>query len=412
MSAITISDTELQQSAVKFQEKLLQVILLGAQETLQHLTPRPNVRGRLVVGELGGNIQLEPYKTTEQSGAVTITPRTLSTYLGSVIKQFDPNSLWNTVYGSLMTQGEALKQTNFALAMLSYMSSKIGENLNAAIFSAARNAAGTTTATLFDGFDTITAADITAGSVAAANGNYKALAAVITASNAVDALKDIYRSADPALQAKKTKMFLPFDIYNKYVDDYQSTVGAVPYNREFEKTFLEGSANRCELVPLSSKTGSSYIHLTTKSNALYGFGNNPEAPIQVDRFAPFTLTFSASMFFGVQFETINKGEFLVAKQATEPAETPTISGAASVSLGASAGTATRTYATSNGAAVNAATTSTWLEVAASGNTVTFTFEGYAYDAAAPETRTATVTISIPGTNVTKTVTVTQARAAS
>ena len=313
MANITITDTELQQSAVKFQEKLLQVLLLGAQETLKHLTPRPNVRGRLVVGELVGNIQLEPYKTTEQSGAVTITPRILSTYLGSVIKQFDPNSLWNTVYGSLMTQGDALKQTNFALAMLSYMSAKIGENLNATIFSAARNASGATTATLFDGFDTITAADVTAGGVAAANGNFKQLAAAITSSNAVDTLKDIWRSADPALQAKKTKLFLPWDTYNKYVDDYQSTVGAAPYNREFEKTYLEGSNNNCELVPLSSKAGSGYIHLTTKSNALYGYGNNPEAPIQVDRFAPFTLTYSATLFFGVQFETVNKGEFFVAK---------------------------------------------------------------------------------------------------
>lgn len=313
MASITISDTELSKSAVKFQEKLLQVILLGAQETLKHLTPRPNTRGRLVVGELGGNIQLEPYKTTEQSGNVTITPRTLQTYLGSVIKNFDPNSLWNTVYGSLVTQGEALKDTNIALAMLSYMSAKIGENLNNVIFSAARNDSGTTTATLFNGFDTITAADITAGAVAAAAGNFKQLAAAITSSNAVDTLKDIYRSADPALQSKRTKLFIDFDTYNKYVDDYQATVGAAPYNKEFEKTFLEGSSNRCELVPLVSKSGSSYLHLTTKSNALYGYGNNPEAPIQVDRFAPFTLTFSASMFFGTQFETVNKAEFFVAK---------------------------------------------------------------------------------------------------
>ena len=316
MASITISDTELSKSAVKFQEKLIQVILLGAQETLKHMTPRPNTRGRLVVGELGGNIQLEPYKTTEQSGNVTITPRTLQTYLGSVIKNFDPNSLWNTVYGSLVTQGEALKDTNIALAMLSYMSAKIGENLNNAIFSAARNDSGTTTATLFDGFDTITAADITAGAVAAAKGNFKQLAAAITSSNAVDTLKDIYRSADPALQSKRTKLLIDFDTYNKYVDDYQATVGAAPYNKEFEKTFLEGSSNRCELVPLVSKSGSTYLHLTTKSNMLYGYGNNPEAPIQVDRFAPFTLTFSASMFFGTQFETVNKAEFFVAKTHT------------------------------------------------------------------------------------------------
>jgi len=315
MASITITDSELQQSAVKFQEKLLQVIVLGAADTLKHMTPRPNTRGRLVVGELSGNIQLEPYKTTEQSGDIAITPRTLQTYLGSVIKNFDPNTLWNTVYGSLITQGDALKNTNIALAMLSYMSARIGENLNNAIFTAARNNSGTTTATLFDGFDTISAADVTAGNISALKGNYMQLSAAITSSNAVDALKSIFRAADPALQAKNTKMFIPYSIYNAYVDDYQSSVGAAPYNREFDKTFLEGSQNKCELVPLASKAGSEWIHLTPKSNALYGYGSNPDAPIQVDRFAPFTLTFSGSMYFGVQFESVDKSNFLGAKLA-------------------------------------------------------------------------------------------------
>lgn len=107
------------------------------------------------------------------------------------------------------------------------------------------------------------------------------------------------------------------------------------------------------------------------------------------------------MCSGYQATTLN---------APSPAAVPTISGAGSLNVDASAGSNERTYATSNGAGVTAETDADWLTVSVDGNKVTFTRQAYAYSAEGSETRSATVTIGISGTDVTKTVTVTQAMA--
>lgn len=89
---------------------------------------------------------------------------------------------------------------------------------------------------------------------------------------------------------------------------------------------------------------------------------------------------------------------------------PTIEGDAALTVGATAGSDIRTYATSNGAGLTAVSSADWLTVSVSGKKVTFTREAYAYDAEGEATRTATVTVGIKNTEVTKVVTVTQSMA--
>ena len=115
------------------------------------------------------------------------------------------------------------------------------------------------------------------------------------------------------MSAKEFNEFIENDPhYDNYVDDYQATVGHVPYNTSFEKAFLEGSNNRCELVPLANKANSPFIHLTTKSNMLVGFGNGADKEkILVEKHHAFKLDFIATMFFGAEFETISKERLLV-----------------------------------------------------------------------------------------------------
>lgn len=103
------------------------------------------------------------------------------------------------------------------------------------------------------------------------------------------------------------------------------------------------------------------------------------------------------------------------REASADEEDPTISGATSVNLKATATPANRTYATSNGAGVTAEVDTEgadWLEVSVNGNKVTFTPQAFAYDAqAAANTRSATVIIGIEGTDAELEVTVTQPMAA-
>ena len=316
--AINISDAELQKSAVTYRKDLLVMPVIAAEATLQHMTPRPGVAGREVLGQLSGGIELGPYDPQRyDDDGLDIKPRTLETYLGSVIKRFDLNSVAKTVYGSLTTQGEALTSLDLARQVLNYLSMQLGRNLNLHIWNAKRNDTGTKTKDLFDGFDTITQKEIAAGTIDTTEGNFMQLSQAIDESNATDILMSIYESADDILQGVPTKMFVPVSVYRAYNKDYLASFGNVVYNTQFKKTYLEGTDNLCELVPLVSKKGSPYIHLTTKSNRIYGYGDGLDSEkIAIEKHHEFLLSFVATMFFGCQFEAINKERLMVAKLAS------------------------------------------------------------------------------------------------
>ena len=316
--AINISDAELQKSAVTYRKDLLVMPVIAAEATLQHMTPRPGVAGREVLGQLSGGIELGPYDPQRYDDeGLDIKPRTLETYLGSVIKRFDLNSVAKSVYGSLTTQGEALTSLDLARQVLNYLSMQLGRNLNLHIWSAKRNDTGTKTKDLFDGFDTITQKEIAAGTIDTTEGNFMQLSQAIDESNATDILMSIYESADDILQGVPTKMFVPVSVYRAYNKDYLASFGNVVYNTQFKKTYLEGTDNLCELVPLVSKKGSPYIHLTTKSNMIYGYGDGLDSEkIAIEKHHEFLLSFVATMFFGCQFEAINKERLMVAKLAS------------------------------------------------------------------------------------------------
>lgn len=315
---INITDADLKKSAVNYRKDLLVMPVIAAEATLQHMTPRPGIAGREVLGQLSGGIELGPYdpNRVDDSG-VKIEPRTLETFLGSVVKKFDLNSVAKTVYGSLTTQGEALASTDLSMQVLYYLAMQLGQNLNKHIWDAKRNDSGTTTVDLFDGFDTITAKEITAGGIAAGKGNFMQLDTAIDNSNATDILMSIYESADDNLQGVPTKMYIPFNVYRAYNKDYLASFGNVVYNQQYKKTFLEGTDNLCELVPLVGKKGSQFIHLSTKSNMVYGYGDGMDSEkIAIEKHHEFLLSFVATMFFGCQFETISKERLMVAKLAT------------------------------------------------------------------------------------------------
>ena len=316
--AINISDAELQKSAVTYRKDLLVMPVIAAEATLQHMTPRPGVAGREVLGQLSGGIELGPYDPQRYDDeGLDIKPRTLETFLGSVIKRVDLNSVAKTVYGSLTTQGEALTSLDLARQVLNYLSMQLGRNLNLHIWSAKRNDTGTKTKDLFDGFDTITQKEIAAGTIDTTEGNFMQLSQAIDESNATDILMSIYESADDILQGVPTKMFVPVPVYRAYNKDYLASFGNVVYNTQFKKTYLEGTDNLCELVPLVSKKGSPFIHLTTKSNMIYGYGDGLDSEkIAIEKHHEFLLSFVATMFFGCQFEAINKERLMVAKLAS------------------------------------------------------------------------------------------------
>ncbi|WP_299576660.1 hypothetical protein [uncultured Sunxiuqinia sp.] len=316
----TISSNSLNTAAQKYRKELLIMAVLGLANTLQHMTLRTGVRYKETVGELTGPVELMPYtgllenEGYEEDG-MTVDGRDLETFLGQAVKLFDPNTLVSSLYGAAVTKGSGLENIEFNKAVLTLMMRKISGGLNKSIFNATRNAAGKTTGTLFNGLDTITTADITAAKIAVAKNNLYEFTEAITANNAVDNLKAVYRACSDELKSEMTKMVLPQALYDAYTDDYQQTVGATPYNREFKKTFLEGSDRRCELVPLVGKKAAPYLQITTKENMLVGVNQvGEEEKIEVRRGDnPFKLQFVTTMFFGTQFESISAERLMVGK---------------------------------------------------------------------------------------------------
>lgn len=317
LQTITTVDA-LKQSATRYEKDLLIMPVTVAQATLSHMRGIPGLHGNVVLGALDGNAELAPYKSTRSAdGDFKIDARTLELRLGNCAYNFDPNEVWNTIYGSLVVKGEGLKGVDINKSILMLVAGKLGRKLNMAIFSGAYDADGDTTATLFDGFDTITKKEITAGNISAEKGNYVKLAK-FTEENAIDQFQALYDAADDELQSQHVKIFCTKDQYAAYNRNYQLLHGALPYNTEFKKTFLEGTDNLWEFCPLASKKGSSYIQVAPQSNMVYGYGagENPGETLAVEKYSSWKLTLEAAFAFGVQYASLSKEVLLAAEVAT------------------------------------------------------------------------------------------------
>lgn len=320
MGKVNITVEQLSKSALKFRKEILMMPVMSMRENwLPYVSLRPGIRYAEQVGQMSGSAEIGPYSEDYiDDSDVKIVPRTLYTYFGSLQKKFSPNSVYQSIYGSAITKGEALKTTDITRQVLNYLSMKVGESLFDHQWDAVRNDEGHKTVDLFDGYDTITKKEITAGNISVANGNMVNVdPSTIDATNAVDTLKAIYRAADPHLRKAKTNMFVTPSIFDAYCDDYKQTTGAIAYNTQFKQTFVEGSENRCSIIPVTNKAGSAYIHLSTKQNMLAGCNQEgDEEEVSVEKYEAFRLLFVMTMFWGVEFESISKERLLVAGKVT------------------------------------------------------------------------------------------------
>lgn len=320
MGVINVTPDSLQKSAIRYKKELLQMpVRVLKDKFLNYATLRTGIRyAEVQDAELKGNVELGPYDEDRvDDDDVKMEARTLYTYLGDVVKRFSPNSLYSTIHGDAITKGEGLKNTEISKAMVAFMAAKVGNSLYKSLWNAVRNEKGKSTSELFDGYDTITAKEIQAGNISAANGNFMDLdLSTINATNAVEILKSFWRASDEMLQDQKCILYVAPSIYNAYCDDYKAVTGNIAYNREFNQTFVEGSDDRCQIVPLSNKAKSPYMHLSVKQNMLVGVnGEGEEEQVSVEKYHPFKLTFVMTSFFGVQFDTISKEFLMVAGKA-------------------------------------------------------------------------------------------------
>ncbi len=296
-----------QTAAIKWRKDLLMLPIIGISDTLQYMTGRPGIRYKEIVGTINADAQFAPYKSNRRADVdLTLDHRTLETHFGNVVLDFEPNTAISTLLGTGATKGDGQMTTPTALHVLALIAKGLSSHLNDAIWNGVRDANGDTTHDLFDGFDTITEAEIAAETISETNKNYMKLTEEITAANAVDVAKEILYSLDPRLRAKDLNLYCSQDFADKYNEAMLLTHGGINYYNQFNQNCVEGSNGRLHIVPLYNKTDSKFFHVTPKSNMLVGYDQMGDVEsIMVKEYAPFVLTYIATMFFGVQFESID-----------------------------------------------------------------------------------------------------------
>lgn len=305
---------EYKEAAVKWRADLLMLPIIGCQDTLKYMTARPGIRYKENVGEINATAQFAPYKADRTGNTdLKLDYRTLETFFGSCVTKFEPNTAISTLLGQGATKGDGQMQTPTAKHVLALIARSLSENLNNAIWNGVRNADGDTTADLFNGFDTITATEVTAGNLATAKGNYMQIEKP-TDANAEDIAKTIMRNLDPHLRGMDVNFYCSQSFVDSYNECYQNNHGALPYNTRYDQASVEGSGGRIHFVPLFNKADSKYIHITPKSNMLVGYDQMGDIEsVAVEKYDPFLLTYIATMFFGCQFESIDKRRLMVAE---------------------------------------------------------------------------------------------------
>ncbi len=314
---LTFTLQEYKDAAHKWRSDFLRLPIIGCNDTLKFMTGRPGIRYKESVGTLNATAQFAPYSPTRSEDAnLQLDFRTLETFFGSVVAKFEPNSAISTLLGTGATKGDGQKSTPTAREVLGLIAKSLSEHLNDSIWNGVRNPTGNTTKDLFNGFDTITKNEVTAGTISKENGNYMKLTEAITSANAVDVAKEILFSLDPRLRSQTLFLYCSQDFVDKYNEGYLLTHSGIPYNTQYNQPTVEGSNGKLIFCPLYNKADSKYMHVSPKINMLYGYDQMGDVEsVDVERFDAFLLSYIATMFFGVQFESIDKRRLKVIELA-------------------------------------------------------------------------------------------------
>jgi hypothetical protein len=304
--ALTINEA-LIAAGTKYKKDILAAPVVAFDEVIPHFTMRSGIQGKVVGGLLTVEAQLRPYRTEKGAdGTFDIKPYEWETYLGDLVKEFDPN----VVLGSLYTEPTATKPDQMAIArrIALEVALKVGEALYDNLFTAERNPAGNDSASLFNGFSTIFASAVTASKASDAIGNYFDFSdKPVTEDTAGDVLDEMFHSVNRVLKrGKKFNLYCPPSVIDAYEKWFQINFGHVPWNAGYQKKELHSSRGKLQFVELDNMEGQDYMFISVKENMNIGFDNSSDyTTVEIRRpDNPKTVQLFMKSFFGVGFETL------------------------------------------------------------------------------------------------------------
>lgn len=333
---VDFTPESLNTSFQKYRTELIEMPMFAMSAATAHMTIREGIRYQEHVHEMRGDFEIGPYdKYKMGDGNVDIIQRTLQTYFGNCIEPIDVNAIYQTLWGSDINKGEALKSVPWVKRICGYIMRQLGEKLYECMWTAKRNGSGKKTSDLFNGFGEIENIEILAGKMSKEFGNFSPLAALageggITSENAEDVLNAFvwgcteanWKGVDPKLRdARNLKLFMSDRTKYLYEVCYQMNHGALPYNLQFNKAHLDGKQN-IEFVALGN-VPDNYLSLTGKGNILSLWnkkGQDETFIVKNSLTSHYDLDFIANLFYGEQYLSTNKEMLCVCKaQPTAPA---------------------------------------------------------------------------------------------
>jgi hypothetical protein len=312
INTVSLADA-LVQSNHRFRKECMLIVMAAVEEVTKHMRVINNLKGKETESTIVPQAKFRPYHSEKiVSGTAGITARTLETFAQEILEEFDPENLYTTIFG---TPVDAEKiDLPIVRRLLTEEMNNASRGLCDLIFKGVRNAEGTGALDGFDGFDTIIAKETVAGNIALAAGNFTNLGEV-DSTNIGDAWKRMYRKIDEKLRggdAKKLVLVCTPTEYDLYKNWYAQRFGAGNFPGTPEQTYLDGTANKVQILPLVGTEGMNHCFITTEENMKVGFdvmSKSTKFSVRIPD-NPHMVQMYAKIYMGVEFANINS-EFLM-----------------------------------------------------------------------------------------------------
>lgn len=297
----------------RFKKECMLIIMAAVEEVTKHMRVITGLKGKETEATIVPQAKFRPYHSEKVvSGTGELTARTLTTLPLEILEEFDPEDLYTTIFGQPV---EAEKiNLDIVRRILTEEMANASRGLCDLIFRGVYNASGTGALDGFNGFDTIIALEKAAGNISLANGNFTNLGEV-DSTNIGDVWKRMYRKMNENLRGgatKQLKLICSFAEYDMYKNWYAQQFGAGNFAGTPEQTYLDGTANKVQIVPLPGMDGTAHCFITTQENMKVGFdlmSNATKFDVRVPD-NPNVVQMHAKVYMGVDFANVS-ADFLM-----------------------------------------------------------------------------------------------------
>ncbi len=313
INTVSLADA-LVHSNHKFRKECMLIVMAAVEEVTRHMRVINGLKGKETEATIVPQAKFRPYHSEKVvSGTGGLTARTLETFPLEILEEFDPENLYTTIFG---TPVDAEKiNLDIVRRILTEEMNNASRGLCDLIFKGVRVADGTGALDGFDGFDTIIAKEIAAGNISLEAGNFTNLGEV-NSTNIGDLWKRMYRKMAETLRGgatKKLKLICSFTEYDMYKNWYALQFGAGNFAGTPEQTYLDGTANKVQIVPLPGMDGVGHCFVTVQENMKVGFdvlSKSTKFNVRIPD-NPNVVQMHAKIYAGVNFANISKDFLMV-----------------------------------------------------------------------------------------------------